>query len=206
MDDDVSVKEQYLAAQTRLLTVQAIIAEDNWRWEQVKIARRTYTIHSVTDEEAYLYRTSLGHWLDYDADLPITVVITSAGGSVFAGFSMFDWTRKMIKDGAKINTKCIGYAASMGGVLLQMGVERTMTPNSHMMVHEASTFVQGGSSVSVLKDQTEFIKKLNERCVSVLASRSSITAEEITNKSDRRDWWLTADEALTAGFIDRVEF
>ena len=205
-ESTLSAKEQHLAAQTRYLTIQAEIAEDAWHWEQVKTAGRTYTIHGpIDDDQAYMYRTTLNHWLAYDPDPSITVVINSYGGSVFSGFSIYDWTLKAIRDGANINTKCIGYAASMAGILLQMGKVRSMTPNSHMMVHEASSFMRGGQSASILKDQTEFTEKLNARCISVLTSRSKLSATEITTKSDRRDWWLTAEEALVAGFIDEVE-
>jgi ATP-dependent Clp protease, protease subunit len=199
------VKNNYLAAQTRVLDLQAEALQENNVWTKLKNDYRTYTLHSIDDGEAYAYRTTLNSWLNYDDTKPITVVINSSGGSVFSGFSIYDWTLGAIRDGAVIDTKCIGYAASMGGILLQMGKTRTMTPNSHLMIHEASTFMRGGISASILKDQQVFSERLQERCLKLLAAKSNLTAEEIAAHSDRRDWWLDADEALAAGFIDQVE-
>jgi ATP-dependent Clp protease protease subunit len=188
----------------RILTVQANFAEDSWRWEEAKLKRRIYPLGGIDDAVAYDYRATIRRWLDYDPNREITIEISGPGGSIFSGLGIFDATAGFIAQGAIINTKVTGYAASMCGILLQMGVKRTITPNSYIMVHEASTLARGSQSASMLKDQNRLIEELQKRCLGILSSRSTLSLEEIEAKSDRRDWWLTSEEALSSGLVDEV--
>lgn len=195
-------------AKTRLLSVQADVMEYNWRWEQAKDARRVYNmIGGIDDAEEYNFRSTLTRWLDYDADDKIVVVINSGGGNVSSGFAIYDWTESIKAQGADITTKCLGMAASMATLMLQLGGRRMASKNSLVMIHDISIERKGSMTSAQVRDQAELLGVMNDRYVQELASKSRLTEEQIQANIDRRkDWWLTADLALEAGFIDEIGF
>ena len=132
---------------------------------------------------------------------PITVTLMSPGGGTFSGFGLIDFLADLSAE-LYVTTSVYGYAASMAVAVLQAGTIRTMSPNSYLMLHEASTLMRGATSS--LRDQVDFMEKMQARYVAVCASRSNVDAAYIADKTNRRDWWLDADEALELGFVDEI--
>jgi ATP-dependent Clp endopeptidase proteolytic subunit ClpP len=136
---------------------------------------------------------------------PLQLNINSYGGSVTDGFALFDTLRFVARDGErKIKTVSLGITASMGGVLLQAGDERVMTPSSILLVHEISYGARG--STANHRDNMEMTEILTDRIVEVFCERGNLTPEEFRATWDRRDWWLSAKQAFELGFADRVDF
>jgi ATP-dependent protease ClpP protease subunit len=133
---------------------------------------------------------------------PFTIQLYSPGGGVIPGFALIDYITGLRADGHEVNTECYGYCASMGGVLLQAGGHRTMSKHSYLMIHELSSMEIG--KISELEDEVKFSKRLYDRCLALLAERSSLTPKEIERKAKRKDWWIDAQEALDLGFCDEV--
>lgn len=177
------------------------------------------------DPDTYRYKNGIFTLYDYVDDYSVKQVISditvwhantpegvglqlninSYGGSVTDGFALFDTLRFVAEDkNRSIKTVSLGITASMGGVLLQAGDERVMTPSSILLIHEISYSARG--SVSSHKDGKEMTDILSERIIEVFGQRATITPEEFQRNWDRRDWWLSAKDALANGFCDRVAF
>ena len=142
-------------------------------------------------------------WHRLDAECDITFVINSAGGDIIAGFHLFDTLKWLEDEGHNITTVGLGMAASMGGVLLQAGKTRVLGPRASLLIHEAS-FVAGGS-MGDIEDTVDFVKTLQERILQIFADRSTLTKAQIRNRWKRKNWWLTAQQALDLGFVDEVK-
>jgi ATP-dependent Clp endopeptidase proteolytic subunit ClpP len=142
-------------------------------------------------------------WSKREPGKPITVTFNSPGGYVTDGFTLFDFLRDLSNKGTPITTRCIGIAASMGAILMQAGDERVMTPNAFMMIHEVEG--KGEGSTTEREEQLEIAKRFQERGLNILAERSTMSKAEIQKRWKKADWYLTADEALDYGFIDRIE-
>jgi ATP-dependent Clp endopeptidase proteolytic subunit ClpP len=166
-------------------------------------AARIYTFTAgVNSDTVARAIDTVGQWVREDRTRPVEVVFNSPGGAVFAGLGLYDFLRLVDEAGTPVTTTATGYAASMGGVLLQAGSTRRMTPNAWLMIHEVSSIAIGKSSE--LADNAELSKRLYDQLVGILAERSSLSAAQIKRKSDRRDWWLGAGEALEHGFVDEI--
>jgi ATP-dependent Clp endopeptidase proteolytic subunit ClpP len=165
---------------------------------------RIYTFHGPVGSMSSANAVEeLGYWSRRDPGEPMTIVFNSPGGSVFEGLAFFDFIQKLKREGHHITTKGTGMAASMGGILLQAGDERVMDPRAWLLIHEVSTLVAG--KMADMDDALKFAKRLQASCMDILAERSTMTAKQIERKIDKTDWWLSAEEALALGFIDRVE-
>ncbi len=138
-----------------------------------------------------------------EAECDIKMVIDSPGGDIIAGFHLFDTMLWLRAQGHTITTIANGMAASMGGVLLQAGDKRIMTPGASMLIHEAA-FGAGGS-MGAVEDQVEYAKKLQERILVILAERSTMTSKQIKTKWARKNWWMMAEEAVELGFADEIK-
>lgn len=144
----------------------------------------------------------LGEWsrLERPGGEPFTIEITSPGGSVFDGLALFDYVRDLREKGYVVNTFGTGLIASMATVLLQMGDTRILGSNSWFMVHELSDFIVG--NLSEIEDATKVAKRINRNLINLLAERSTLTPKQIEDRSKRRDWYMTASEAVDLGFAD----
>jgi len=135
-----------------------------------------------------------------DPDKDISIYINSPGGSVTAGLGIYD-TMKYIKP--DVSTICVGQAASMGAFLLSAGTKgkRYSLPNSRIMIHQPS----GGSEGTARDIQilTEEILRLKKTLNSILAENTGKTIKQIEKDTDR-DNFLSADEAVKYGLIDKV--
>ena len=135
-----------------------------------------------------------------DPEKDISLYINSPGGSVSAGFAIYD-TMNYIKP--DVSTICMGMAASMGAFLLSSGAKgkRFALPNSEIMIHQPSGGAQGqATEIQIAAKHIEITKaKLN----AILAKNTGKPIEEIARDTDR-DNWLSAQEALEYGLVDKV--
>lgn len=136
---------------------------------------------------------------------PLQLNINSYGGSVTDGFALYDTLRHIAEEGGrKIKTVSLGITASMGGILLQAGDERVMTPSSVMLIHEISYGTRG--NVSSHQDMQEFANIISNRIADVFVPRSNMNREDFLKAFSRRDWWLSPQECIEYGFIDRIAY
>ncbi|MBF5051070.1 ATP-dependent Clp protease proteolytic subunit 2 [Candidatus Clavichlamydia salmonicola] len=135
---------------------------------------------------------------------PIIFVINSPGGSVDAGFAVWDQVKLMT---SPVYTVITGLAASMGSVLSLCAVKgrRYATPNARIMIHQPSIggIIQG--QATDLNIQAKEIAKTKERLVNLYVEHSGQPREEIEKAIDR-DTWMSADEAKNFGLLDGVLF
>ena len=135
-----------------------------------------------------------------DPDKDINLYINSPGGSVTAGLAIYD-TMQYIKP--QVSTICVGLAASMGAILLAGGAKdkRFALPNAEIMIHQPLGGARG--QASDIEIQAKNIIKTKERMNKILASHTGQDFETIARDTDR-DNYMTADEALKYGLIDKI--
>ena len=135
-----------------------------------------------------------------DPDKDIQFYINSPGGSVTDGMAIYD-TMQYIK--CDVSTICVGMAASMGAFLLSSGTKgkRLALPNAEIMIHQPSAGTQGQiTDMAIHLKRLEVIKK---RLNAILADNTGRSVEEITAACER-DNFMTAEEAVAYGLIDKV--
>ena len=135
-----------------------------------------------------------------DAEKDINIYINSPGGVVSSGMAIYD-TMQYVK--CDVATTCVGMAASMGAVLLTAGTKgkRHTLPHSRVMIHQPLGGVQG--QASDIEIEAQEILRLKKELSGILAEHTGKDLETIIQDSDRNKW-MTADEALEYGLIDRV--
>lgn len=154
----------------------------------------------VTDASASLIVAQLLFLESEDPNKDIHLYINSPGGSVTAGMAIYD-TMNYIK--CDVSTICVGMAASMGAFLLAGGAKgkRLALPNAEVMIHQPSGGARGqATEIQIVAENIlRTKKKLNE----ILAANTGQPYEVIERDTDR-DNYMTAEEALKYGLIDRV--
>lgn len=144
--------------------------------------------------------TTLSEWRARNKN-DIVLRLSTAGGDCIAGFALYDYILALRAENIKVYTVALGWAASMGGILLQAGTKRYIAPNAHMLIHGISTsWVRG--KIPEVEDWMVFISMLEQRGITVLAERSTLPEAEIAKRMSRKDWWLGADEVVELGFAD----
>ena len=181
--------------------------------EQTDRGERSYDIYSKLLEERIIFITGeiedamantvvaqLLYLEAKDSTKDIDIYINSPGGSVTAGLAIFD-TMNFIK--CDVKTICVGMAASMGAFLLSSGTKgkRFTLPSSEIMIHQPLGGAQG--QASDIKIQAEHILKLKKKLNTVLAQNTGKPLDVIEKDTDR-DNYLSAEEALRYGLIDKI--
>ncbi|MGI5896537.1 MAG: ATP-dependent Clp endopeptidase proteolytic subunit ClpP [Oscillospiraceae bacterium] len=154
----------------------------------------------VTDALAGVVVAQLLFLEGQDPDKDISLYINSPGGSMSAGFAIYD-TMQYIK--CDVSTICVGLAASMGAFLLAGGAKgkRLALPNAEIMIHQPSGGMQG--QATDLQLTAEHILRTKQRINRLLAEATGKTPEQIERDTDR-DHFMTAAEAQAYGLIDNV--
>lgn len=181
--------------------------------EQSPRGERSYDIYSrllneriiflgeaIDDHVANSVVAQLLHLESADPEKDISLYINSPGGSVTAGLAILD-TMNFIK--CDVSTICLGQCASMGAVLLAGGTKgkRLSLPNSMILIHQPSGGAQGQQTeIAIVAD---FMFKTRHRLNKILADATGQTLERIQEDTER-DNYMTADEALEYGLIDRI--
>lgn len=135
-----------------------------------------------------------------DPKAPITFYINSPGGSVTAGMAIYD-TMQFVS--CPVHTICIGQACSMGSFLLSAGAKgyRSALPHAQIMIHQPLGGFSG--QVSDVEIRADFLKHNKEVLTRRLAEHTGKTYSQVLKDSDR-DMWMTAEEALEYGLIDKI--
>ncbi|RMD59568.1 ATP-dependent Clp endopeptidase proteolytic subunit ClpP [Candidatus Parcubacteria bacterium] len=154
----------------------------------------------ITDHVANIVIAQLLFLDAEDKEKDIKFYINSPGGSVTAGLAIYD-TMQYIK--ADVSTICIGLAASMGAVLLAAGTpkKRFCLPNSEVMIHQ----VMGGAEgqATDIKIRAEHILRVKDRLNQILAKHTKQKISKIEKDTDR-DRFMTAEEAVKYGIVDKI--
>lgn len=154
----------------------------------------------VTDASANVIVAQLLYLASVDPNKDISLYINSPGGSVTAGMAIYDTMNYIQPD---VSTICLGMAASMGAFLLSSGAKgkRFALPNSEIMIHQPSGGAQGqATEINIVAEQ---ILKTRTKLNSILAYNTGKSIDEIA-KDTERDNYMTAQEALEYGLVDRV--
>ena len=181
--------------------------------EQTSRGERSYDIFSrllndriiflseeVNDTTASLIVAQLLYLEAQDPDKDIQFYINSPGGSVTAGMAIYD-TMQYIK--CDVATICVGMAASMGAFLLSAGTKgkRMALPNAEIMIHQPSAGTQG--QITDMAIHLKRLETIKQRMNSILSANTGKSVEEVTAACER-DNFMTAEEALAFGMIDRI--
>ena len=181
--------------------------------EQTSRGERSFDIYSrllkeriiflgeeVNDVSANLVVAQLLFLESEDPSKDISLYINSPGGSISAGMAIYD-TMQYIK--CDVSTICMGMAASMGAFLLSSGAKgkRFALPNSEIMIHQPSGGAQGqATEIEITAKQ---ILKIRERLNKILADNTGKPIDIIA-KDTERDNFMSADEALDYGLVDKI--
>ena len=155
---------------------------------------------NIDDYTASLVVAQMLYLESQDSEKDISLYINSPGGSVPAGLAIYD-TMQYIK--CDVSTICVGTAASMGAFLLSSGAKgkRIILPNAEVMIHQPLGGAQG--QATDIQIAAEHISRTKERLNKILANNTGKSIEQIAIDTDR-DNWLTAQQALEYGLVDRI--
>ena len=154
----------------------------------------------VNDYTANVIQAQLLYLDSVDSERDINIYLNTPGGSVYAGLGIYD-TMQFIS--SRVATICTGMAASMGAVLLVAGEKgmRAALPHSRVMIHQPLGGIQG--QASDIEITAREILKLKDELYQIISDHSGQTIEKIRQDADR-DYWMTANEALEYGMIDKI--
>jgi ATP-dependent Clp endopeptidase proteolytic subunit ClpP len=170
----------------------------------------------ATDEENLLYRfgsevsggsvercmSKLTEWSRLNPKCNMEIIFSSPGGSIIDGFELFDFMQHLRNKGHHITTGTLGYAASMAGILLQAGDTRWVGQQAWMMIHRAAFGAYG--KTFEIEDEVKFVKRMEERILDIFTSRSDLTRNKIKRNWERKDWWISAEEAVELKLVDEI--
>ncbi len=198
LDDVVSMQNQYLnpyILEERQLNVTQMDV-----FSRLMMDRIIFLGTEIDDYTANTLQAQLLFLDSADPGKDISIYVNSPGGSVHAGLGIYDTMQFVSSDVATI---CTGMAASMAAVLLVAGKEgkRSALKHSRVMIHQPMGGAQG--QASDIEITAREILKLKKELYTIIAEHSHTDFDKVWADSDR-DYWMTAQEALEYGMIDRV--
>ena len=154
----------------------------------------------VTDTSANIIQAQLLYLDSVDPGKDVNIYINSPGGSVYAGLGIYDTMQYIQSD---VSTICTGMAASMAAVLLVAGAKgkRLALPHSRVMIHQPMGGIQG--QASDIEITAREILKLKDELYRIISEHSGQPFDKLAKDSDS-DYWMTANEALDYGMIDKI--
>ena len=154
----------------------------------------------ITDQTANLIVAQLLYLSNEDSEAPIQMYINSPGGVIYAGLAIYD-TMQMIAN--PINTVAVGVTASFGTVLLTAGTkgQRFALPHSTIHLHQPLGGAQG--QATDIEIQANEILRLRDKLNKILAHHTGKSVDKIREDTER-DYWLTAEDAVAYGLVDKV--
>ena len=183
--------------------------------EQTSRGERSYDIYSRLLKDRIVMLTGpvedimansiIAQLLFLDAQDPtkdIYLYVNTPGGSVSAGLAIVD-TMNFIK--ADVQTIVMGTAASMGTIIASSGAKgkRFMLPNAEYMIHQPMGGTGGGTQQTDMAIAAEHLLKTRNKLEQILADNSGKTVKQV-HKDAERDYWMSAEETLAYGFIDKI--
>jgi ATP-dependent Clp protease protease subunit len=198
LDEVMSAQAQYLnpyILEERQLNVTQMDV-----FSRLMMDRIIFLGTEVNDYTANVIQAQLLYLDSAEPGKDISIYLNTPGGSVYAGLGIYDTMQFISSDVATI---CTGMAASMGSVLLVAGTKgkRAALPHSRVMMHQPMGGIQG--QASDIEITAREILKLKQELYQIISNHSGQTVEKITADADR-DYWMTAQEALAYGMIDKV--
>jgi ATP-dependent Clp protease protease subunit len=214
-----SVKAQLRAIELAKAEIELKAAENDYELDQIRM--RGYRAdaqwkkagdrnHGVFRLESYVGSNvvdlagDMQQWarLESSKGKPITLYVTSGGGSVIAGFALYDQLRTLSEQGHHLTTVVRGFAASMGGVIALAGDTRLIGAESFIHVHEISSGV--GGKLSEVKDEVAFMEKMNQKVEDLYVSRTKLKRGEFRKRYVKSELWIDATEAIKWGVSHAV--
>jgi Vilmaviridae head maturation protease len=208
-------------AQAELYQAQAREADAKARTAEMAAAKAEHEAErvSATNAENWVYhfetavrdtqkvREALDTWHRLDPDADWTLVMNSPGGSVIDGMALYDQIVSHSKRGGgthKITIVVRGYAASMGGILLQAADHRVCGPEAYVLIHKISTVT--GGSLDEIEDEVKLLKMMTTRVEDIFVKRSKGKLSKTTLRRNwsRRDWWLDSTTSKRLGIVDAI--
>lgn len=170
--------------------------------------QRIVRVFGVIDDAAAYEIIGQLETLGSDTYSPIKLILNSPGGSVPAGLALFDTVRQLDARGVFVGIEARGEAASMGAVLLQAASDggREMSANARLLLHELMSSASPYEKATETEERVRELQQLRKRLTDLMIGRSKISPTQLRQKISRqkRDWWLSAPEALENGLIDRI--
>ena len=214
----VEAETRKVEAETKKIEAEALAAQNQARIKSIEAEKKEqeWRREKAEDQENMLYRFNTGvdkthvndcmckltQWSRRHPNCDIEVVFSSGGGSIIDGFVLFDFIQELRAKGHTVTTGSLGMAASMAGILLQAGDKRWMGHQAWMMIHRAA-FGAIGKTFEI-EDEVAWIKRIENRILDIFEKRSDLTRTKIKRNWDRKDWWISSDEALELGLVDEV--
>jgi ATP-dependent Clp protease protease subunit len=132
----------------------------------------------------------------------IDIQMNTPGGSVVDGLAIYDMILRKRSEGIKIDIMVQGAAMSMGVIILQAATWRHATPNSQFLLHEVSYGSRG--HMSQQEDELEVAKKMQDKLDDIIVRRSGMALNELKKLTRRKDYTISAQEALDHNLIDAI--
>ena len=198
LDDVVSMQNQYMnpyILEERQLNVTQMDV-----FSRLMMDRVIFLGTQIDDYTANTLQAQLLYLDSVDPGKDISIYINSPGGSVYAGLGIYDTMQFITSD---VSTICTGMAASMAAVLLVAGTEgkRAALKHSRVMIRQPLGGAQG--QASDIEITAREIQKLKKELYCIIAEHSHTDYDKVWADSDR-DYWMTSQEALEYGMIDRI--
>lgn len=136
----------------------------------------------------------------------LTVIISSPGGGAYYAFAIYDALRNLSESGIKVNAIVEGWAASAAAmIILQAADVRMAYPSARFLLHECRRWIFFAiERTSDIKDEVEEMEAITKQILSMMSRRCGKTEEEIRQRIERKEIWMSASEAKDWGLIDKI--
>jgi ATP-dependent Clp endopeptidase proteolytic subunit ClpP len=164
-------------------------------------------IGDIDEKSPEIFRRRVAQRLALFPEDPVIITVDSNGGDVYSAFAILDFIDHIKKDyGVTIITVCIGKAMSAGALILSAGDVRAASPHSVIMIHESLSSIPFSSFRDVVVE-TEEIQRVNELMLKILAKNMKTTVASLKSLfGKKRNVYLTPQEALASGLVDKIGF
>lgn len=157
-----------------------------------------YTVETFRDEIDEIVR---------DIDYHIRIEINSPGGSVFDALAIYDIIRLYKERDIIISVTACGLAASAACMVIMQAAsegERVATKNTRLMIHQPKEWSIGRFEPSDAEDRATELRKVSNQLLGIISERTGKSIEELNKIMERKDIWMSAEEALEFGLIDQI--
>lgn len=172
--------------------------------EKELLKHELVVLHGELNEENASKLTKKLLFLQCKKAKKITVILNSVGGELFHGLLVYDTLKQLEKAKILVEIQARGLCASMACIILQAASPgmRKASAQTRFLLHEISSVTYGKSSV--VKDESIELEKCNLMLEKIILERTKIKKEELEKNTKRKDWWLSAEEALKYRIIDEI--
>jgi len=170
--------------------------------EMTLLKNNTIVLHGELTEDLCNKVCKRLLYLAFSGAKEIQIILNSVGGEVYHGLLLFNTLEDLKKKGIQIDIEARGLCASMGVLILMGGSTRTASKYTRFLLHETSSFTYG--KVSEMKEGVEELERLNAMLDEIIIERTKINATLLKNKTKKREWWLSAEEALRYEIITKI--